>query len=211
MHTTIEIRSHTWLKFFIDKRYAITQQPQLHPHSGPQTPHQTPLPLAQGALQCTATRCRASRVTGCRQKDPQASGAASAPWSLLSVWERQCLGGQQDQSHRHLRQGGDSATQREYQQCQQEAVLLWDDVSQRLLRRLWLFGNWRQTLELLLHQLAHVCTSADFIWEPGGVEAHSHQRSLCVCAESQVVEAVKKLCAHRTHTGSHTQWSTVQI
>lgn len=181
------------------------RQPQLHPHSGPQTLRQAPLPLAQGALQLAAPWCRAGSVTGRREKEPAAaSGAASAPRGVLGVREHQRLGRQQDQGHGHLRQRGDGAPRREYQQCQQEAVLLWDDVPALSLQRLGLPRNWRQALELLLHQLTHFCTSSDFLEKPGGLEAHTYQRGLRVRAQPQVLATVTTSPAQGTHTQVHT-------
>lgn len=124
--------------------------------------------------------------------------------------ERQRLGGQQDQSHGHLWQRGDGAAQREHQQREQEAVLLRDHVPQRPARQLQLLGDRRQALELQLHQLTHFCARAHFLQKPGGVEAHTHQRRLRVCAEPQVLAAVRTMQSHtRQHTedGSETQYT----
>lgn len=104
--------------------------------------------------------------------------------------QRQRLGGQQDQGHGHLGPRGDGAAGRQHQQRQQEAVLLRDHVPQRAPGPLQLFGHRRPQLELLLHQHAHVRARADLVQEPGGVEAHTHQRGLRVRAEPQVVAGV---------------------
>lgn len=168
------------------------QRAQCRPLHRPQAPHQTPLPLTQGGLQQPAPRCAAGRLTGFRrQEDPQARRAAPAPWSVLGVRKCQHLGRQQDQSHGHHGTRGDGAAKREHQQCHQEAVLLRDHLQPRELRQLRLPWDRRAPLELPLHQLAHVCARADHVREPGGVEAHPHQRGLRVRVESQVVAAVR--------------------
>lgn len=165
------------------------KQPQHRPLSWPQIIQQTPPPIAQSALQRWPPRLRAStRLAWLRKEEPQASWVASASWTLLCVWERQRLGGQQDLSYGHLWQRGHSAAKRKHQQREQEAVLLRDHM---LPRQLQLFGDRCEALELQLHQLAHFCACADFLQKPGGVEAHTHQRGLCVCAEPQVLAAVR--------------------
>lgn len=175
-------------------------QAQLHPLCGSQAVQQTPPPVAQGALQRQAPGLRPGPRL--REEGPQASRAPPAPWPLLGVRERQRLGGQQDQSHGHLRKRGDSAAKREHQQREQEAVLLRDHVPRRPVGELQLPGDRREALELQLHQLTHVRASADFLQEPGGVEAHTHQRCLRVRAEPQVLAAVR---APPSHAHGNTQ------
>lgn len=168
---------------------ASGKQAQPHPLCGPQAIQQAPPPVAQSALQCWPP---SQRLPWLRKEDAKASRAAPAPWSLLRVRERQRLGGQQDQSDGHIRQRGHGAAKRQHQQREQEAVLLRDHVSQcHTLGRLRLFGDRCEALELQLHQLTHVCARSDVLQKPGGVEAHTHQRCLCVRAEPQVLAAVR--------------------
>ncbi len=63
-------------------------------------------------------------------------------------------------------------------------VLFWDDVQQRADRRIRVFGNRCTPLELILYQFTHVCASADYIQEPGGVETRRINVA-CVCVLSR--------------------------
>ncbi len=63
-------------------------------------------------------------------------------------------------------------------------------MQQRADRRIRVFGNRCTPLELILYQFTHVCASADYIQEPGGVETRKNQCSLCVCSEPKVLETI---------------------
>lgn len=172
-----------------------TQPPRTRCHSHPcanrgsQTLQQETVPLAPRTFQRTPPRLGAHWAPD-EEQDEEESRTAPTPRRLLRLWERQHLGGKQNQSYRHLRQQRHRLAWRHHQQLQEKAVLFWDDLQQRADRRFWVFGNRCAPLELILYQFAHVRASADFIQEPGGVETHKDQCSLCVCAEPKVLETM---------------------